>query len=202
MNIFKPIKGLFLLATFCLMHAGSANAYIIDIKGYVNGNSNPVDVYLHEGTYEINPVGVAGGGDWNAWSAWDLTNTNRPICADPNGCQRTSPTTVVGWLNTYSFASADIVDVLIDGLPVANAVDGIYKVGPYMVYPDPLSALANAMTSQFTLTTSGTVSFMVPDSSFGNNLGGMSLHVVPEPSILALMALGLVGFGFTNRKKA
>lgn len=202
--IINKIRWMFLIASIGVLYVGNANAYIINLDASKNGYANPVELFLSAGTYDVDVIGVAGGGKWNAWTAWDLNNPNNlsPVCALPEGCERTKPTTDIGWLNTFSLSSADLVDVMINGDVATPDLNGRYKVGPYVVYQNPLSALANAWSAEFTLLSAGTVSFMVPDSATYDNSGGISLHVVPEPSIIALLALGLVGIGFSHRKKA
>lgn len=196
------MRWLFLIVQFCLLYVGNANAVIIDLNSRVNDLNNPVNLNLDAGTYNIDPIGTADGGLYNAWNAWGITT-----CTDPAGCPRTSPTTVVGWLNVYSFGSADLTNVFINGVAATPSSGDIYYVDPFLAYPDPLSALADAWSAQFTLNTASvvTVSFAIPDRPLSDNVGGMSLRVdatsAPEPPTIALMGLGLVGIGIGYKRQ-
>jgi hypothetical protein len=170
----------------------NANAVIIDLNSRVNDVANPVSLALDPGTYTINPIGTADGGTYNAWNAW-----GRTTCENSDGCQRTRPTTVIGWLNLYSFGSSDLVDVMVNGVAATPNGSGNYSVDSFMAYPDPLSALADAWSAMFTLETSSILNFAIPDRPLYDNRGGMSLDVVrtdiPEPAGIILMGIGLLG---------
>jgi hypothetical protein len=193
MKIVSKIKYMLLIASTGLLTTGSAHAFLINADANNNGYSSGVEKYLSAGTYEVVPV----SGKFKAWTAWDLSNPKFTLCNDSNGCDRNG-SDVKGWLNSFAFESPDLIDVTINGVAALPVSGDLYKVNQYVAYPDASSALTHAWSAEFTLTKAGFVSFMIPDS----NDGGMSLHVVPEPSILALMALGLVGFGMTSRKKS
>jgi len=200
-----------LMALIGALYLASANAIpvtVVNLDARVNDLSSPVDLLLAPGTYTVDAIGVADGGAWNAWNAWGTTN-----CSNADGCDRTGTIKYKGWLNIYSFASPELVDVTINGDAVTPIVGDLYKVNPRMAFPDPLSALANAWAAEFTLNTASTVSFAITDTILNDNLGGMSLNValkaaepsadIPEPSSFALFALaGFVSVGFSKRKKA
>jgi len=197
MKILNKIRWLITITSVGMLYAGNANAFpVINLDALKDGYSHTVKREFSAGTYEIIPV----KDDYKAWTKWDLGKQGKVVCADPEGCVRTS-SELVGWVNSYSFASPDLVNVLING-EAAIPVGDRYDVNQRLLFPDADSAFDHAWLARFTLTTDSIVSFMLPDSTLYDNEGGMSLYVVPEPSILALMALGLVGFGFTNRKKA
>jgi len=199
------MKSMYLILSLSVFLLGSASAQIINLDAKTNGNASPVNLNLDAGTYTIDPIGITAGGDFDAWNAWGKTT-----CTSLNGCTRTIPTTVFGWLNVYSFGSADLTNVTINGLAATPDVGVNYYAGPFVAYADAASALANAWSAQFTLTAASIVSFNLPDSKLTDNLGGMSLDLnmvstptqsVPEPESIALIGLGLMGLAAIRRRR-
>jgi hypothetical protein len=190
--------------------AARSTALIIDVNATVNNTANPVFVSLAAGAYSVTPVGISGGGAYDAWNAWGSTN-----CAVSTGCPQTIPTTFIGWKSSYDVVSDAITAVSVSGSPLAPVaaeqfgsywlVSGSephrYHVDNETVYPAAPDALANAESSQFTVSTSGLVGFAIHDGFLNDNLGGMSLEVlqVPEASPAALLGLGLASLCLRRR---
>lgn len=198
MKVLNVIKSMLLLASINVLTIGSANAYIVNIGAHDHGIPNPVQLELYPGTFDI----IVVGGNYDAWTAWDLSKDHigKDLCLDPNGCNTGDD--YIGWLNSFSISSPDLENVLINGSSALPTSGDRYDVNQHLVYADAVTALEHAWSARITVTKSGLVNFMVPDMSTHDNVGGISLHVIPEPSIIALMALGLIGFGFTSRKKS
>ena len=184
--------GLFL--SVCLVQA--AYAEIIDLNARSAAFDSPVEVFLDAGTYSVTPVGIVGGGTYDSWTPWSVVN-----CGNPLGCTQTWPTTATGYLTSYVVLSDALESVTVDGVAlnptaafptptvVSIFVSGApapwggtwYTVRPAIVYPDPVSALASATTSTFTLAYPAIVGFASGDllSVSYDNSGGISLLVVP-----------------------
>lgn len=200
-----------------------AAAAIININSRSNSSANPVEIFLEAGTYNVEPIGIAGGGLYDSWIAWTSSS-----CNNPNGCPRTVPTTVTGWLNNYEIISPYLAEVSVNGLDLAptdttKPLESYFLVTPgstlYCVidglaFPNPLSALSAALWSEFTLSDSAIVGFAITDfpNMLSDNSGGISLKIgsisgsgpVPEPGTLLLLGFGiscLAGYGKRILKK-
>jgi hypothetical protein len=200
-----------------ILVCGVSNATIIDINSRSNSLSNPVELSLAAGTYTLETIGVGDGGLFNAWSAWRSSN-----CSDPNGCQRTRPTTFTGYLTSFYVSSPFITSASVEGvnlvpsniaIPLDNYLldtpaSTLLHIESGLTYPDPLSALAAAQSVIFSLSDPGIVGFSITDSPtmLSDNRGGLSLRIessttaIPEPSVSLLLGLGLLCISAIKRK--
>lgn len=163
----------------------NVSAAIVNINSITDNESNPVSISLDAGTYEVTPIGVADGGSYNAWNAW---NGGQVIGCDSNGANCGA-----GWFHWYYFSSSEFGEI--------SNWDGV-------IYANSSLALANSISTSFTLTSSAIVNFYVKDGTNGDlawdNTGGISLNVgspVPIPPTLYLFISGLVGLVAINKKK-
>src|SRR5882672_10204338 len=85
------------LATLALAGRAGADPIRVAVDATQQNFANPVWVSLEAGDYSVTPIGIAGGGAFDAWQPWGDTTT----CGAPSGCVQTIPTTVVGWKNSY-----------------------------------------------------------------------------------------------------
>lgn len=171
--------------------SAAADPIIVDVDATLNDTNDPVFVLLPAGTWAVTAVGIAGGGAHDAWNPWGSTT-----CTEPSGCAQTIPTTEIGWKFSYDVISDAIGAASVSGTPlepeeaehpgsywvVSESAPDRYHVDDETVYPSAADALAHAQGSAFTLTETGPVGFAIHDSHLDDNLGGMSLQIVPEPS--------------------
>jgi hypothetical protein len=172
----------FLLIT-CSLIAFCADGAKAGVVGIVNLNamqvgqaapfgSNPVNVSLGPGTYIVTPVGIAGGGMFDAWSAWPANS----------GCQPNHICTI-GWETSFDYSYSG----------------GYFNAGNTTKYDTPSEALAHAVSASFTLAATETVSFGFNECApcLGDNRGGNSLRIeavsTPEPTSVSIVIIGLVG---------
>lgn len=163
-----------------------ATAQVVDLAAHLVSSANAggtqnVSVALGPGTYVVRPVGIAGGGLFNAWSSWPANL----------GCDLLGENCVLGFENEFEFQF---------GFNAPIAVwDG-------KRYATELQALSHAMTATFTLTSPEVVHFGLNDcpNCLGDNRGGNSLEIVssvPEPASGVLLATGLLGiWGYRLRQ--
>jgi len=179
-------------ATLVLSFATSAHAGIIDLNAETSsggpndiGNAITIPGLSTSDILAILQIGVADGGAYNAWNAWGSVT----------GCDGAGENCSKGWINNWSYyLNGDIsTQILVS--------DGIR-------YETDLLALANA-PGVAPITGITSISFFIGDNPYSDNLGGISLKYdiepatsVPEPSIIALFGLGLLGLGFASRRKA
>jgi hypothetical protein len=184
--------------------AGAAQAAVIDISAL---NGTGVTVSLGAGTYKLTPVGMAGGGAYDAWNPWSAVG----------GCDAAGAHCSMGW--NVSFAmdlgggagfnyghNGGYVDTAAKALAAWQSGPNIFAPLAQASNPAAYSPLVGPIT--FTLAAAQDVRFFLIDYPYGDNAGGVSLDVarqvssgVPEPSAWALMIAGFGLVGTTVRAR-
>ena len=191
-SLFSVIPASILLVLVPLENANAATIINIDARAATAPN-NPVTEFFTAGTYDVTPIGVADGGDYNAWNAWG----NNVI-----GCNANGENCLRGWIYDYRIESDQFsIQVMNAGL---NA-----GINGGNAFSTDLQALSNAVGTSFVLESDSNISFSIFDPHSINNSGGVSLKVerlenasVPEPSaILGLGTFALAGGTLLRRKR-
>jgi hypothetical protein len=124
---------------------------------------------LDAGTYSVVPIGVVDGGAYNGWNPWGKTSPN----IGPDGIPWTGG--VNGWINKYNVYSQNLTAATVDDISVDLSGGLSYTAWDYMLYSDSVDALNHSLTSTFTVSDDGLVSFYVSDYPLWDNVDGMSL---------------------------
>ena len=164
-----------MLGAACAAPAAVLNLDALDPAG--------VTLDLTAGSYELRYIGRADGGLYDSWNSWGFVS----------GCGGTPGDCAAGWVN--------FVGVERPGLPFTYRWD-------FLRYATPEAAL-NAAQGYFnpttlTLAAPTPVRFFVPDFYYADNIGGISLSVVPqvpEPASALLMAAGLGAVALRRRRR-
>ncbi len=83
-NTYSKISLVIGLAVF--LWSATIKAAIVNIDALTNTPSNPVTLFLAAGSYDVTPIGISDGGQYNAWDA-NITDA------------------VPSWVNAYSISS-------------------------------------------------------------------------------------------------
>jgi len=171
-----------LIAAFVLMSFPiKSNAYFTDLVVNIPGTSN---VYQ----YVVNPIEVPlEPGIYNA------TPVNPSF-----------PGAIYTAYSYYSGGPWSTHFIVADGIGSDRNI--LLSAYPGGVFSDPNSAFQNAISGTFTLTMQQRVYFGVGDSWNGDNLGGVSVHLVqislvPIPGTIWLLASCLGSFRLRKLKK-
>lgn len=182
---------------------GTASAVILNLDAR---SSDPVLVSLGAGTYTIRFIGVADGGLYTAYNAWnDGPGTD---------CDTSGGHCATGWLDTFTIddgtgpntfykAGSNLPSTGINVYADADLALVQFQSGPIYQTRDyqPLPGLIN-----FTLASPGVVRFSIDDQPKGDNAGGVSLLLdqspVPEASTWVMMLIGMFVTGRSFRSRA
>jgi hypothetical protein len=179
----------------------SASATIINLDG---PDSDGIVLNLAAGTYDLKVVGIAGGGLYDAWNAWSSVS----------GCDGEGANCATGFLVTYA------VDLGAGGtfnqtngfqvLPITRDIFDTASKALTSFNTQPIRQCAFAggcvqlggHSSSFTLAAAQAVNFLILDTPYFDNSGGVSLllterniNAIPEPSTWAML---LAGFGLAG----
>ncbi len=114
----KQSKMLFIVLLLVLVGSVNAYAIIIDINAKTNTMNDPIIHSLQAGTYKATVIGIADGGEYNAWNPWGNTFGNH------------------GWRNAYCISSDQFATIAMwdqinhkDPLDaLANAIDATFTL--------------------------------------------------------------------------
>jgi len=189
-------------AAITLALASTAHATIVDISA----TGGPTVVTFGPGTYQVEWIGVADGGAFDAWNpscpTGDCTGGWRDVfraSTDPGPNPELSVFSVVG----PAYATA--LDALA-GFQSAPQILNTTLTWNGSFYADTNDELVpQPLFAQFAGPT--TITFAAGDGTRNDNFGGVSLRftAVPEPATWAVMLLGFGGIGAmlrTRRRRA
>jgi hypothetical protein len=190
MNVFRRLASLF-VALGVAAAASAAYATEVDLDATSPSGSS---LSLGAGTYDVSEI----AGTYvsaNLWADGGVgSSASGGPCDTPSSCR-------YGFRPTF--------DISINGAPATSYSIPVAQGAFPATYDTAADALAAFQTYQaanpisFTLNSASTVNFFVPDGSYSDNSGGVSLSVVsaaPEPAAWMLMIFGVGGIGLVLRR--
>jgi len=200
MRMMKLLSAAAAAGVLMLGAATAANATIINIDAKTTG----VDLTLAPGEYLVQWVGVAGGGDFDAFNANCPTGECSSGWSDAFGAFEPplGPNDSIDFFNlTAGFSSASAALNAVQSAPaISHGV--LDRIGGNQV---GFTFLAPIPQPWRLITSGGTTHLFTPDGDgdLANNFGGVSLEItpVPEPATWGLMLLGFGGLGAMLRKR-
>ncbi|GGI32890.1 PEPxxWA-CTERM sorting domain-containing protein [Bradyrhizobium guangdongense] len=192
---------------FCIGFGGAAMASSAhaSIVNYDATNPAGTTIILAAGTYQVQLIGTAAGGAYDAWDPWSGGTVS--------GCDGTGANCAQGWTDrfTISFNGNTTQYLLPSSSYFSTATQALtaYTTSPLdqQVNGGLSTPAPNPIT--FSLAAATPVTFGVADFPYNDNTGGVSLDVtpmtsaVPEPSTWAMLMVGFLGLvGLANRRKS
>lgn len=161
---------------FCMLLTPAHAGIIVNLDASTAHNQQTLS--LSAGLYQVQNIGIADGGSYDAWNAWKKI---QGCDNDGTGCKK-------GWINAYFFTS--------DAHSAVKISDGER-------YATAIQAQQHALNYQFSLAQAGIVTFYLDDTKYSDNQGGISLKVfsIAAPASLALMLLIIGGMGLLTAKR-
>lgn len=169
----NALVGASIAAILFLAGHASAATYQVDLDAFTG---NTVELALAAGTYEVTPVNDPN----EAWNAWSKSGA-------VEGCDGSGENCTKGFIHQYT--------VVIGG--VSTLVQGGGK------YSTAAAAFANASPFTFSIANPQQVGFLIFDTNYSDNSGGVSLSVsqVPLPAAAWLFLSAIAGMAGVKRAK-
>lgn len=176
----------------------AANAAYVNINGVTGTIDNAVSIVLREtDTLYITPIGIADGGDYDSFSFFSSTA----------GCDAGGENCAQGflWFLGYLINGDRSLDRALLSPVTLNA-----DYTAFNMRENALSGLSAVVsdTPEFSITGVNSVSLYIDDDYHLDNRGGISFDyrivpagAVPVPATLALFGLGLLGLGWSGRRR-
>ena len=187
MKNFSDLKFI-LLALLAIFISNPAHSIVLDFSSFSSGDTGLSTVTNEDATFSVTggTVFIYGPGDFGNFD-------NGGICALSSGnCETDWSLTFDNTVTNFSFEAA--VYNPVDSVLV-EAFNGATSLGSISVGANGLYGFGGAMITSLTFDDSSTgAGFGFGDFSY-DRVG------VPEPGTLAIMAIGLLGLGFTRRKR-
>jgi hypothetical protein len=126
------------------------------------GIASPFQITLSPGTYTLSPIDPSGGG---SFTAWNYHNGSSGL-----------------WVTRYGYHSTSLGFVCVN-------VPNVNDCSTHTDYLTAQLAFAGAAPTTFSISQTELVSIFVYDANgaLGDNVGGVSLKLVPEPSTAFLL---------------